>query len=87
MFINGSVCSSSTNTTPEEVWTGIKVDLSHLKIFGSRLMVHVPKQRRKKWDPKSSKLIFVGYDSDKKGYRCIDSNSKKLTVSRDVIFS
>lgn len=85
-LINRSVCSALVNKTPEEVWSGNKVDLSQLQLFGSEVMVHIPKQRRKKWDRKSSKLIFVGFDCDRKGYLCIDPVTKKLTVSRDVIF-
>ena len=85
-IINRSVSSVLVDKTPEEVWTGIKVDLSHLKIFGSPVMVHIPKQRRSKWDSKSKKLIFVGYDDNIKGYRCIDPATKKLVISRDVVF-
>lgn len=85
-IINRSVCSFLSDKTPEEVWTGNKADLSQLKIFGSPTMVHIPKAKRKKWDAKSTKLIFVGYDKDRKGYRCMDPIKKKVTVSRDVIF-
>lgn len=49
-------------------------------------MVHVPVQKRRKWDKKATKMIFVGYDDDTKGFRCIDPKTKKLTVSRDVKF-
>lgn len=49
-------------------------------------MVHVPKQKRRKWDQKSQKKIFVGYDAETKGFRCIDKDTRKLIVSRDVIF-
>lgn len=31
-------------------------------------------------------MIFVGYDDDTRGYPCIDEQSCKLTISRDVIF-
>lgn len=85
-LINRSICASLGDKTPEEVYTGEKIDLSNLKIFGSGVMVHVPKANRKKLDRKSRKLIFVGYDSDTKGYRCIDEKTRKLTISRDVIF-
>lgn len=84
--INRSVCASLVNKTPEEVWTNQKVDVSNLKIFGTPVMVHVPKARRKKWSPKAKSMIFVGFDSDKKGYRCLDEN-KKLVISRDVVFN
>lgn len=83
---NRSVCASLMNRTPEEVFTGNKMNLSNLRIFGSAVMVHIPKANRKKLDAKSQKLIFVGYDSETKGYRCIDTATRKLTVSRDVIF-
>lgn len=72
--------------TPIEKWTGKKPNLSHLKIFGSKAMVHVPKQNRQKWDSKSRELIFVGYCDNTKGYRFYDQMSKKIVISRDVIF-
>lgn len=84
--INRSVCAALKNTTPEEVWTGVKVSASNLKIFGSNVMVHIPKEKRKKLSPKSKQMIFVGIDCNKKGFRCIDPVTKKVTVSRDVIF-
>lgn len=85
-LINRTVCSTLINKTPEEVWSGKKVDVSHIRIFGSPVMVHVPKEKRKKLDFKSQKLIFVGFDEYTKGYRCIDTSNYKLCISRDVIF-
>lgn len=37
-------------------------------------------------DAKATHCIFIGYFSDKKGYRVWDSLAKKVIVSRDVIF-
>ena len=31
-------------------------------------------------------MIFVGFDSNTKGYRCINPSTKELIISRDVIF-
>lgn len=84
--INRSVCARWPDSTPEEVWTGRKIDVTNLRIFGSPVMVHVPKEKRKKLDRKSSEMIFVGYDADTKGFRCMDRNTRALTISRDVIF-
>ena len=42
--------------TPYELWTGRKPDLSHLRVFGTRAFVHVPKEKRKKFDPKSKEI-------------------------------
>lgn len=74
------------NRTPEEKWSGVKPDVSELKIFGSKVMVHVPKQKRTKWEPKSETMIFVGFDDNKKGFRCYNEKTKKVIVSRDIIF-
>ncbi|HBK83011.1 MAG TPA: hypothetical protein DDZ41_05345, partial [Flavobacterium sp.] len=84
-LINRTVNTHCPEKTPEEIWSGKKIDLSDLKVFGSPVMVHIPKEKRKKWDYKSSKQIFVGYDSQSKGYRCIDPVNKKLQIARDVI--
>lgn len=74
------------NRTPEEKWSGVKPDVSQLKIFGSKVMVHTPKEKRTKWQAKSKQMIFVGFDDNKKGFRCFDDATKKVIVSRDVIF-
>lgn len=49
-------------------------------------MTLISNQKRKKWDENSEKLIFVGYDSNVKGYRLINPKNRKLTISRDVNF-
>lgn len=61
-IVNRSVFTSLADRTPEEIFTGQKFDLSALRVFGSEVMVHVPKQKRKKLDKKSRKLIFVGFE-------------------------
>lgn len=85
-LINRSPSANLKNQTPEEVWSGKKVDLSNLKTFGCPVMVHIPSEKRTKLDPKSRKMIFVGYDLNVKGYRCADMNTRKVMVSRDVKF-
>ena len=50
------------NVTPFESWHGSKPDISHLRVFGSAAYVHIPDCKRKKFDAKSRKAIFVGYD-------------------------
>lgn len=41
---------------------------------------------RQKLDAKSTKGIFVGYATCEKGYRVYDLVTKKLILSRDVVF-
>lgn len=85
-IINRSPSRVLDEVTPYEKWTGKKPNISHLKIFGSKAMVHVPKQKRLKWDRKSQELIFVGYCENTKGYRLYDPVRKQMVISRDVIF-
>ncbi|CAG4939045.1 unnamed protein product [Colias eurytheme] len=82
---NRSVVTGLNNRTPYEVWSGQKPNLSHLRIFGSKVMVHVPKQKRLKWDEKAKQLILVGYAENIKGYRVYDKKSNTVTTSRDIV--
>jgi hypothetical protein len=40
--------------TPEECWSGVKISLSHMKVFGSIAHRHVSDQLRRKLDDKSN---------------------------------
>lgn len=73
------------NTTPYEIWTGRKPNLNHLRVFGSPVMVHVPKERRKKWDKKAKKMFLVGYSENIKGYRLYDPVARDVITARDVV--
>ncbi|KAG8491216.1 hypothetical protein CXB51_014346 [Gossypium anomalum] len=72
--------------TPFEAWHGLKPTVSHLKIFGCVFYVLVPAERRTKLKKRSVPCIFVGYSSDKKGYRVYDPSTRKIFVSRDIRF-
>ncbi|KAL4143977.1 hypothetical protein QTP88_006222 [Uroleucon formosanum] len=46
---------------------------------------HIPKEKRRQWDQKGKKGIFVGYSEKTKGYRiCFDG--REISLSRDIIF-
>ena len=42
-LVNRSPSSALEDKTPQEVWTGKKPSLSHLRVFGCDEYVHVPK--------------------------------------------
>lgn len=85
-IINRLPCRSNNGKTPYELWTGTKPDLTNMKIFGCTAMVHIPKQKRRKLDEKSTQCIFMGYSAESKAYRVYDMTTRKLIISRDVIF-
>ncbi|KAG6413921.1 hypothetical protein SASPL_126636 [Salvia splendens] len=72
--------------TPQEAWSGKKPGIAHLRVFGSKAYAHVPDQTRSKLDDKSKPFIFIGYDSNTKGYKLYDPTSQKTMTSRDVEF-
>lgn len=82
---NRSLASQLNNKTPFEIWYKQKPNVSHLRIFGSTVMVHIPKEKRLKWDKKAEKKILVGYSENVKGYRVYDFKNHSVSVSRDVI--
>lgn len=86
-ILNRCVSSISNEKTPFELWTRQKPDLAHIRIFGSIAYAHIVKEFRKKFDAKSKKCIFVGYQGDSKNYRLYDLTSDRVITSRDVIFN
>lgn len=83
-LINRAPARAIGHKIPEE-WSSEKPSLSHLRVFGTRALAHVPKQSRKKWDEKSKECIFLGYAEDSKGYRLFDTSKKKIFRARDDI--
>lgn len=81
---NRSVVSGLVFKTPYELWTNTKPDVSHLRIFGSEVMVHIPQEKRRKWDKKSNKMLLLGFCENVKGYRVYDPSTRNVTTSRDV---
>jgi len=65
----------------------VKPEVSNLKVFGCVEYVHVDKRKRKKFDPKSCKTVFVGYPDGTKGYKLFNLSSGSFTRSRDMIFA
>jgi hypothetical protein len=86
-LVNRSPARKTPNATREQMWTGEKVDLKHLKFFGCDAYAHIPAQLRRKLDPKSERMIFVGYSDEKKAYRLLHPITHKLVTARDVIFN
>jgi transposase InsO family protein len=72
--------------TPEEMFTRKKPEVSHLKIFGCPVVIHIPKEKRNKLEPSGKKGIFVGYCEVSKAFRIYISGHRHIEISRDVTF-
>ena len=74
------------NKTPEEVFSSKKQEVSHLRIFGYLVYIHIPREMKTKLDPSGKKGIFVGYSESSKAYRIYFPGYKKIDISSDVTF-
>ncbi|KAL4378928.1 hypothetical protein GQ457_02G031910 [Hibiscus cannabinus] len=83
---NRSPTKNMDNVTPQEAWSGRKPSVRHIRVFGSIAYAHVPDQGRLKLDDRSSKYVFIGYDSNSKGYKVFNPNNGRIVISRDVEF-
>lgn len=73
--------------TPEEAFSGIRPNLSHLRVIGCVAFWYIPSEKRNKLEPKAIPTILVGYDENNKAYRCYDPKTRRIIISRDVRFN
>ena len=84
--INRIPSSVTSGLSPFEKLYGATPDYTSRKVFGSTCFVLLPQVERNKYSPRSIICVFLGYGDGQKGYRCYDPSSKKLYVSRHVVF-
>jgi hypothetical protein len=72
--------------TLEEMFSGKKPEVSHLKIFGCPVFVHIPKEKRTKLDPSGKKGIFVGYCEVSKAFKIYIPVYHYIEINKDVTF-
>lgn len=85
-IINKLPTSSLNNKCPYEVLFTRKPIYSYLRSFGCRCFPTTPKVHRDKFEPKSIPHFFIGYPFETKGYRVLNLFTKRISISRDVIF-
>jgi hypothetical protein len=68
------------------MFSGKKPEVSHLKIFGCPVFVHILKEKITKLDPSGKKGIFVGYCEVSKAFRIYITGYHHIDISKDVTF-
>jgi len=61
-------------------------DIMNFKIFGCKVIIQIPTEKRKKLDNHGESGFFVGYDYQDDGYRIYLLEKNIITRSRDVVF-
>lgn len=82
-LINRSPSLAIDYKLPEELWSGSKPGLKHLRRFGCAAYVHT---KGAKTSPKAVKGFFVGYPQGVKGFRVWLPEEQECTISRNVVF-
>ncbi|KRY11615.1 Retrovirus-related Pol polyprotein from transposon TNT 1-94 [Trichinella patagoniensis] len=83
-YLQNRLPSRSISKTPFELWTGIKPNVEHIRIFRSKAYSYIPKQKRRKWDNKAREGVIVGYGGSTKGYRLLNPRTNEIWISRSV---
>ena len=71
---------------PYESYKGKKPNIDHLRVFGCVGYVKVHKAHLKKLDDRSKALVHLGTEPVSKAYRLLDPATRRVVVSRDVVF-
>ena len=83
---NVTLVKQADYKTLKELWSGQKLNISHLRVFRCLAWVHILKKRRHKLQPKSRAMIFVGYEPGSKGYQFWNAAHQHFKISCDVKF-
>jgi hypothetical protein len=85
-LLNRTTSKSTGDCTPYELRTGSKANVNHLRVFGCIAHVKTTAPNLKKLDDRIKPMIFIGNEPGSAAYRCYDPNTKRVHISRDVIF-
>jgi hypothetical protein len=85
-ILNRSPTRAVNGKTPYEAWHGRAPAMHYLRTFGCVAHVKITRPGLKKLDDRSMKAVFIGYEPGSKAYRCYDPVSKRVIISRDVVF-
>jgi hypothetical protein len=72
--------------TPFKAWHGKKPTVKHLKTFGCLVYVRNTTLHLKKLEDHGRKMVFIGYEHGSKAYRAYDPVTKRVHVTRDLVF-
>jgi hypothetical protein len=84
--LNRCPTKSVDSMTPFEAWHRRKPTVHHLSTFRCIVYVRNTTPHLKKLEDHHRKMIFVGYESDSKMYHAYDPITKRVHVTRDVVF-
>lgn len=83
-LINITPSSSINNGIPFSKLYNKPPSFLHLRVFGCLCYPHLHTPH--KLAPRSRPCIFLGYPNQHRGFRCFDLETRKIIISRHVVF-
>jgi hypothetical protein len=83
---NRQPSSSIHNGIPYHLLYREMPDYSLLRVFGCLCYPNLSATTPHKLSPHSAACVFLGYPPSQKGYRCLDLSTRKIIISRHVVF-
>jgi histone deacetylase 1/2 len=85
-LLNRRLCSTVRNAIPYALLYNKTPDYSHLRVFGCLCYPNFTATARHKLAPRSTACVFLGYPSSHKGYCCLNLSTRRIIISRHVVF-
>jgi hypothetical protein len=85
-LINRMPSHTLQNLTPYTKLFKAKPSYSELRVFGCACYPLLQPYNKHKLEFRSKQCIFLGYSSNHKCYRCMDPNTSRIYLSRNVVF-
>ncbi|WVZ86115.1 hypothetical protein U9M48_032949 [Paspalum notatum var. saurae] len=85
-LLNRLPSTASPAPTPHHALFGTPPRCNHLRVFGCTCYPNTSATAPHKLAPRSTRCVFLGYSPDHKGYRCFDLTTRRVLISRHVVF-
>ena len=85
-LLNRLPSTASLAPTPHHALFGTPPRYDHLRVFGCACYPNTPATASHKLASRSTRCVFLGNSPDHKGYRCFDLISRRVLISRHIVF-
>eukprot|EP00951_Prasinocladus_malaysianus_P043985 scaffold558502_cov32-Prasinocladus_malaysianus.AAC.1 len=86
VHIRNRTSSEGADGIPYQLLYGSPPDRLHLRVFGYKAYVHIPRELRRKMDDMAWLGVFLGYPVDSPGYLIFNPRSRKIVTAANVQF-